>query len=100
MQGERADKKVSNMSKIRKSSALVPLPAAYVKSALSSLGQSRGAQGRAYECTPYPTHAIIDYGVGLFGGFSEWWGMKVILGMHKSIRKRALKKKEREMKGK
>lgn len=88
------------MSKIRKSSALVPLPSAYVKSALSSIGQSRGAQGRAYECTPYPTHAVVDYVVSLFGGFSEYLGMKVILGMHQSIRKRALRKKERAEKGK
>jgi 17beta-estradiol 17-dehydrogenase / very-long-chain 3-oxoacyl-CoA reductase len=88
------------MSKIRKSSLLVPLPSAYVKSALSSLGQSRGAQGRAYECTPYPTHAAVDYVVGSFGGLSEWLGMRVILGMHKSIRARALRKKERDAKGK
>lgn len=88
------------MSKIRKSSLLVPTPSAFVRSTLSSLGHTRGAQGRAYECTPYPTHAVVDYVVGLFGGASEMLAMKVVHGMHVSIRARAIRKKEREGKGK
>lgn len=88
------------MSKIRRSSLLVPTAPAFVHSALSSLGQSRGAQGRAYECTPYPTHALVDYVVGLFGGWSEWAAMRFVGHMHVGIRKRALRKKEREAKGK
>lgn len=86
------------MSKIRKSSLVVPTPKAYVKSVLSSLGLSLGAQGRVYEMTPYPTHAILDYVVSSLGYFSEWIGMKVIHSMHVDIRKRALRKKERDAK--
>jgi len=84
------------MSKIRKSSITVPTAAAFVKSTLSSIGLQRGAQGRPYDSTPYPSHAVLDYVVGLFGGFTEQIGVGVILSMHKDIRKRALRKKDRE----
>lgn len=89
---------VSNMSKIRKSSLFVPTAAAFVRATLSRIGRPSGAQGRAYEMTPYPSHAVADYIVGLFGGVSEWIAMRVILNMHVSIRKRALRKKERDAK--
>ncbi|WWC62234.1 long-chain 3-oxoacyl-CoA reductase [Kwoniella dejecticola CBS 10117] len=91
---------VSNMSKIRRSSALVPTPASFVKSALSSIGQPRGAQGRPYERTPFWSHAFLDYAVGFAGYLSEVSGIKVIDNMHKDIRKRALRKAEREKGGK
>lgn len=90
-----ANRQVSNMSKIRRPSLFVPTPAAFVRSTLSSIGLSGGAQGRAFEMTPYPTHAVADYVVGLFGGLSEWVGMKVVLDMHVGIRRRALRKKEK-----
>ncbi|WWC69870.1 long-chain 3-oxoacyl-CoA reductase [Kwoniella pini CBS 10737] len=91
---------VSNMSKIRRSSALVPTPASFVKSTLSSIGQPRGAQGRPYERTPFWSHALLDYAVGFAGYISEISGIKVIDSMHKDIRKRALKKAERAKAGK
>lgn len=89
---------VSNMSKIRKSSFTVPTAKDFVKSTLSSIGLQRGAQGRPYDATPYPSHAILDYVVGLFGGLSEQLGVSVVLSMHKDIRARALRKKAREAK--
>ncbi|WRT66696.1 long-chain 3-oxoacyl-CoA reductase [Kwoniella shivajii] len=91
---------VSNMSKIRRSSALVPTPANFVRSVLSSFGLPRGAQGRPYERTPFWTHAFLDYVVGFAGYLSEVTGIKVINSMHKDIRKRALRKAEREKGGK
>ncbi|TXT13106.1 hypothetical protein VHUM_01507 [Vanrija humicola] len=87
---------VSNMSKIRKASITVPTAQAFVASTLGSIGLARGAQGRPYDSTPYPSHALLDYVVGLFGGVSEAIGVGVILSMHKDIRKRALRKKARE----
>lgn len=87
---------VSNMSKIRRASLTVPTARDYVKSTLSSIGLARGAQGRPYTSTPYPSHAVLDYVVSLFGYFTENIGVKVIDGMHKSIRARALRKKQRE----
>lgn len=86
------------MSKIRRSSAFVPTPKAWVRSALSSIGLPRGAQGRAHESTPYWSHAITDYVVSFFGYLSEYAGMRVIDSMHRDIRKRALKKKAIEEK--
>lgn len=91
-------KKVSNMSKIRKSSPFVPTPAPFVRSTLNSIGLPRGAQGRPHERTPFWSHAILDYVVGFAGYVSEMAGIKVILGMHKDIRKRALKKAARDEK--
>jgi 17beta-estradiol 17-dehydrogenase / very-long-chain 3-oxoacyl-CoA reductase len=84
------------MSKIRKSSITVPTAKDFVRSTLGSIGLARGAQGRPYDATPYPSHALLDYVVGLFGSTSENAGVAVVLSMHKDIRKRALKKKERD----
>ncbi|WWD16976.1 long-chain 3-oxoacyl-CoA reductase [Kwoniella shandongensis] len=86
----------SNMSKIRKSSALVPTPSSFVRSTLSSIGLPRGAQGRPHERTPFWSHAILDYLVGFAGYVSEMAGVHVITSMHKDIRKRALRKAARE----
>jgi len=87
---------VSNMSKIRRTSLLVPSAASWVNSTLASIGLPRGAQGRPHEMTPYWTHALLDYATGLFGYFSEVAAIKVIAYMHRDIRKRALRKKTRE----
>ncbi|BEI79908.1 hypothetical protein CcaverHIS002_0104370 [Cutaneotrichosporon cavernicola] len=88
---------VSNMSKIRKASLTVPTPEKFVKSTLGSIGAARGAQGRMYESTPYPAHAAMDYVVGIGGNVTENIAVGVIHSMHKDIRKRALKKKQREL---
>jgi 17beta-estradiol 17-dehydrogenase / very-long-chain 3-oxoacyl-CoA reductase len=84
------------MSKIRKSSLLVPTAKAFVATTLASIGVQRGAQGRIHEATPFWAHAVVDYVVGVFGGVSEVAAIKVVLGMHKDIRKRALRKRARE----
>lgn len=68
---------VSKMSKIRKSSALVPTPDAYVRSTLDSIGLNRGAQGRAYESTPFWTHALMDYVVGFLPeSIAIWYNLR------------------------
>ncbi|ODN97945.1 long-chain 3-oxoacyl-CoA reductase [Cryptococcus amylolentus CBS 6273] len=89
---------VSNMSKIRRASALVPTARDFVKSALGSIGRPGGAQGRPHERTPYWTHALLDYAAGFAGYVSEMAAIKVILSMHKDIRKRALRKAAKESK--
>ncbi|WWC88981.1 uncharacterized protein L201_003896 [Kwoniella dendrophila CBS 6074] len=87
---------VSNMSKIRRSSALVPTANSFVKSTLSSFGQPRGSQGRPYERTPFWSHAILDYLVGFAGYLSEITGINVINKMHKDIRIRAIRKAKKQ----
>ena len=83
------------MSKIRRSSVMVPTAADFARSTLSSIGLSRGAQGRPNESTPFWTHALIDYVVGYFGYFSELAAIRFVNHMHIDIRKRALRKKAR-----
>ncbi|KDQ49272.1 hypothetical protein JAAARDRAFT_82253 [Jaapia argillacea MUCL 33604] len=89
---------VSDMSKIRRSSALVPTPASYVRSCLSKIGLSCGAAftGRPHTCTPFWSHAFVDWGMGVIG-----WKSGIIAythRLHRSIRARALRKKERDAK--
>ncbi|KAI0093353.1 hypothetical protein BDY19DRAFT_923366 [Irpex rosettiformis] len=89
---------VSNMSKIRKASALIPTPKQYVRATLSKVGLACGAlfSGRPYLSTPYWSHALLDYFIHVLG----WTSVvsAVTHNMHVSIRARALKKLAREAK--
>ncbi|KAG7090974.1 hypothetical protein E1B28_010041 [Marasmius oreades] len=87
---------VSKLSKIRKASVLVPQPAPYVRSILSKIGLSCGAafSGRPHTSTPYWSHALLNYAMTLLGGPSQW--INYTHNLHKSIRRRALRKLERE----
>jgi len=89
---------VSKLSKIRNSSALIPKPAAYVRSVLSKIGLPCGAgySGRPDTSTPYWSHALLDYTLTLIGLPSVF--ISYTHNLHKSIRKRALKKVERDAK--
>ncbi|KAF8837135.1 NAD(P)-binding protein [Paxillus ammoniavirescens] len=89
---------VSKMSNIRRSSMMVPTPAAYVRSALSKVGLSCGAvmTDRPGTLTPFWSHALVDYLVHVVGwkaGFISYTHT-----LHKDIRRRALRKLEREAK--
>ncbi|GME66743.1 unnamed protein product [[Candida] boidinii] len=85
----------SAMSKIRRTSALIPNPKQFVASTLNSVGRRCGAQDRYATSTPYATHALmhwwIDNTVGVFSSIAN----KLNFDMHKSIRIRALKKAKR-----
>ncbi|EIN06457.1 3-ketoacyl-CoA reductase [Punctularia strigosozonata HHB-11173 SS5] len=92
---------VSNMSKIKRSSFTVPIPDSYVRSVLRHIGQSCGAAGtdRPATLTAYPSHAIADYLVHAVSNvFSNSVFISYTHSLHKSIRKRALAKAERESK--
>lgn len=52
---------VSNMSKVRKSSAMIPTPKQYVGQVLKTIGRNGGAVGRPYTSTPWPMHALVDW---------------------------------------
>ena len=85
----------SAMSKIRRSSALVPTPRAFVRSVLGTIGRSGGAQGWSHTSTPYWSHAVLQWSLNVFVGP----GNKLLLAynkwMHEDIRKRALAKQAR-----
>lgn len=86
----------SAMSKIRRASALVPSPKAFVRSALGKVGRSGGAQGIAYTGTPYWAHGLMHWGLTTFTGTMNQVVVDQNRGMHEQIRKRALRKMERE----
>jgi len=85
---------VSAMSKIRKPSLSTPLPSTYVASVLRTVGNPCGAIGRPYVSTPFWSHAVADWVMGQVGWMSGY--MSYTHNLHIGIRKRALKKKERE----
>lgn len=86
----------SAMSKVRRTSWTIPSAKAFVKSALASVGTRIGAQERFATVTPYWSHALmhffIESTVGVYSSFAN----KLNLGLHKSIRVRALKKAARQ----
>lgn len=88
----------SAMSKIRRPSLLVPSAKAFVRSVLQSVGRTGGAQGWGWTSSPYWTHAIMQWGLGGIAGINDRWVVGVNNGMHQEIRKRALRKKERDSK--
>ncbi|KAF8220589.1 3-ketoacyl-CoA reductase [Tricholoma matsutake] len=87
---------VSKLSKIRKPSVMVPLPGTYVRSVLSKIGLACGAafSGRLGTSTPYWSHALLDYGMTLIGLPGVY--VRYTHGLHKDIRRRALRKLEKE----
>lgn len=82
----------SAMSKIRKSSAMVPSPKAFVQATLSSIGRSGGSQGIAYTSTPWWAHSFMQWGIFTFAGQMGSLVLGQNKSMHESIRKRALAK--------
>jgi len=75
---------VSNMSKIRKPSWTTPTPVKYAQSVLGQLGTVSFTFG-------YWAHDVIAFGLGLLGPF----GPGITFNVLKSVRTRALKKKEK-----
>jgi 17beta-estradiol 17-dehydrogenase / very-long-chain 3-oxoacyl-CoA reductase len=88
----------SAMSKIRRSSLLVPTPKQFVKAALSKIGRSGGAQGILGTSTPYWAHGIMHWAIATFVGTTNGVVVSINKRMHEDIRKRALRKAEREAK--
>jgi 17beta-estradiol 17-dehydrogenase / very-long-chain 3-oxoacyl-CoA reductase len=88
----------SAMSKIRKTSMAIPNPRNFVKAVLSKVGRSGGAQTMAYTSTPFWAHAIMQWWIENTFGFGSYFVIGQNRTMHESIRKRALKKAERDSK--
>ncbi|KAK3307357.1 uncharacterized protein B0T15DRAFT_501875 [Chaetomium strumarium] len=85
------------MSKIRRTSLLIPNPKQFVRSALGKVGLS-STEVFPNTYTPWWSHAVfkwvIENTVGSTSAFTIWYNRK----MHVDIRKRALRKAEREAK--
>jgi len=76
---------VSNMSKIRRPSLAVPTADGYAKAAIGAIGYNG-------QISPYWVHAIL---VGLLNQLPWFITAPFIMNMHKSIRKRAIRKAEK-----
>lgn len=85
------------MSKVRRTSMLIPNPKSFVKAALGKVGTG-GWMKTAYTYTPWWSHAMMAWAVentiGVGHSLVIWYNLK----MHVSIRNRALKKAAREAK--
>jgi len=85
---------VSAMSKIRKPSMFVPTPKSFVSSVLAH--PRSGGRGTAGRNAPYWSHALLEFVVNNVVGANNKILVTYIKSMNESIRKRALKKLERE----
>jgi 17beta-estradiol 17-dehydrogenase / very-long-chain 3-oxoacyl-CoA reductase len=89
----------SAMSKVRKPSMMIPTPKQFVKATLGKIGLKGTAGGMTGTITPFWSHGVMHWAIQELLGV--WSG--IVLGknkdMHASIRKRALRKKEREAAG-
>jgi 17beta-estradiol 17-dehydrogenase / very-long-chain 3-oxoacyl-CoA reductase len=86
------------MSKVRKTSAFVPNPRNFVKATLGKIGLSGGAQGVAFTSTPFWAHGVMQWFLTTFLGTTGNFVVERNRIMHEQIRKRALKKAERDAK--
>ncbi|KAF9167497.1 hypothetical protein DFQ26_004451 [Actinomortierella ambigua] len=84
---------VSSMSKIRRSSLLIPFPKPYVKSVLGQIGISGGASTPSTS-TPFWTHAIANWLID--NAFTRTFWVDQNYKIQADIRKRALRKRDRE----
>jgi 17beta-estradiol 17-dehydrogenase / very-long-chain 3-oxoacyl-CoA reductase len=77
---------VSNMSKKKRPSMMVPTPERYVRAALRVAGQNDF-------CTPYPMHAML---YELMALVPDWIMTRINLSMMRAVRQAALQKAKRQ----
>ncbi|GAA6007298.1 hypothetical protein JCM11491_003079 [Sporobolomyces phaffii] len=85
---------VSKLSKIRRSSWMIPTPKTYVRSVLSKIGVNGGAVGQPHISTPYHGHAPVQWVVDHLFSNSFW--LNYNRKLHLDIRRRAIRKRERD----
>jgi 17beta-estradiol 17-dehydrogenase / very-long-chain 3-oxoacyl-CoA reductase len=86
----------SAMSKIRKPTVTVPTPRAFVKSVLSKIGRHGGSPSYTFSSSPYWSHGLMAWFLTCIMGTMSKTVLGFNRGMHEAIRKRALRKAERE----
>lgn len=88
----------SSMSKVKRTSMMIPNPRNFVSSTLANVGRRCGAQERYGTITPYWSHALYHWVIEETVGVYSRMVNGINYTMHKSIRARALKKLERQQK--
>jgi 17beta-estradiol 17-dehydrogenase / very-long-chain 3-oxoacyl-CoA reductase len=86
----------SAMSKIRRSSLMIPRPKEFVKATLSTVGRRVGSQERYASNTPYWSHALLHFLLDSTVGVYSKLAVGINYSTHADIRKRALRKAARE----
>lgn len=86
----------SAMSKIRRASAAIPTPRAFVRSVLSKIGRHGGSSTFAYSSSPYWSHGLMAWFLTSVTSPMNSFVLSQNMSMHESIRKRALRKAERQ----
>lgn len=86
----------SAMSKIRKPSMTIPTPKMFVQACLGKIGVKGTAAGMEGTITPFWAHGVMHWAIQEVLGIWNGTVLRKNLGMHVAIRKRALKKRERE----
>jgi len=89
----------SAMSKVRKPSMMIPTPKQFVKATLGKIGLRGTAGGMAGTITPFWSHGVMHWAIQELLGVWSGAVLSKNKDMHASIRKRALRKKEREAAG-
>lgn len=88
----------SAMSKVRRTSIMIPNPTQFVYATLKNIGRRCGAQERYATITPYWSHAMYHFFIENTVGVSSKVANAINYSFHKSIRVRALKKAARQAK--
>ncbi|KAI5308527.1 hypothetical protein KEM55_005492 [Ascosphaera atra] len=83
------------MSKIRRASWNIPNPRNFVKAVLSKIGRGSGSR-YAHTSAPFWAHGLMVWVVSETVGVMSKFALGRNKAMHESIRKRALRKAERE----
>ncbi|KAK6510798.1 hypothetical protein TWF506_009893 [Arthrobotrys conoides] len=86
----------SAMSKVRRTSLTIPNPKAFVKATLGKIGVYVG--NTVGVVTPYWSHAVMAWALENLAGLGSATVVKTNKTMHEDIRRRSLKKQEREAK--
>ncbi|KAL1976754.1 hypothetical protein VTN31DRAFT_3036 [Thermomyces dupontii] len=86
----------SAMSKIRRPTLMVPTAKAWVKSALAKIGRSGGLPTYHNMTAPYWSHGLLAWFLTCISGIYSPLVLGLNKSMHESIRRRALRKAERE----
>lgn len=88
----------SAMSKIKRATWAVPSEKNFVRSALSKIGRTGGSVGYAHTGSPYWSHAVATFVIIYMVGPMSSMLLSFNRKMHVDIRKRALRKAERDAK--
>jgi len=88
----------SAMSKISRPSFFIPTPKAFVTSVLDKIGNAGGSGHYPWSCTPYHSHALIQWTIENTLGLGSKTVIRYIRNMHHTIRARALRKAARNAK--